>query len=395
MPPQIPAGGAIHLLGADRQLVRLEERAYDSEDLLQSFLAEHPDLLAGEQIDGVNPRRWLLVEREAALPSEEGGGGRWSVDHLFLDQDAIPTIIEVKRSTDTRIRREVVGQMLDYAANAVVYWPVEALRARFEATCANEGRDAVVALQRVLSDANDQEDFWARVKTNLQAGKVRLVFVADDIPPELRRVVEFLNGQMDPAEVLAVEIKQYVGQGLAALVPRVIGQTVAAKDAKSTASASSARGQWDEMSFLDALTARSGSEAATVASRLLAWTYERRLRPQWGNGHQDGSFYAMLDHAGQSHCFFGAWTSGTASVQFGDMLRLGPPFADEGRRRELLDRLNMIPGVTLDPKRIAKYPSLPLVVLRDEQALLAFFQAFEWAISMIQGSITLTEPVIP
>ena len=28
-----------------------------------------------------------------------------------------PTLVEVKRSSDTRIRREVVGQMLDYAAN--------------------------------------------------------------------------------------------------------------------------------------------------------------------------------------------------------------------------------------------------------------------------------------
>jgi hypothetical protein len=40
------------------------------------------------------------------------------------------------------------------------------------------------------------------------------VFVADEVPPELRRVVEFLNGQMDPAEVLAVEVKQYVNDGL-------------------------------------------------------------------------------------------------------------------------------------------------------------------------------------
>jgi len=53
------------------------------------------------------------------VPSIDGGGDRWSADHLFLDQDAIPTFVEVKRSTDTRIRREVVGQMLDYAANAI------------------------------------------------------------------------------------------------------------------------------------------------------------------------------------------------------------------------------------------------------------------------------------
>ena len=45
------------------------------------------------------------------------------------------------------------------------------------------------------------------------------MFVADEIPVELRRIVEFMNGQMDPAEVLAVEIKQYVGGNLKTLVP--------------------------------------------------------------------------------------------------------------------------------------------------------------------------------
>ena len=50
------------------------------------------------------------------------------------------------------------------------------------------------------------------MKTNLQAGKIRLIFVADVIPSELRRIVEFLNQQMDPGEVLAVEIRQYAGR---------------------------------------------------------------------------------------------------------------------------------------------------------------------------------------
>ena len=35
--------------------------------------------------------------------------------------------------------------------------------------------------------------FWERAKTNLQAGKIRLVFLADEIPPELVRIVEFLG----------------------------------------------------------------------------------------------------------------------------------------------------------------------------------------------------------
>src|SRR5215207_2107780 len=171
--------GGVYLVQEDGGLVEMTEQAYDSEDLLQGLLAQYPNLLAGDQIDGDEPRRWLLVSREVSLASEEEGGGRWSVDHLFLDQDAVPTIVEVKRSTDTRIRREVVGQMLDYAANAVVYWPVETLRAQFEVGREEPEQDLVDFLE--APEANP-EDFWLTAKTNLQAGKVRLIFVGDEIP---------------------------------------------------------------------------------------------------------------------------------------------------------------------------------------------------------------------
>lgn len=205
---------AIYLLQNDSTLIAMKSQPYDSERLLQQLLAQHPHLLAGEQMDLEAPRRWLLISRELAV-----GEGRWAVDHLFLDQDGVPTIVEVKRGSDSRIRREVVGQMLDYAANAVVYWPVEDIRARYEAGHA----DSDQRMSELLGEDADPEEFWQRVKTNLQAGRVRLVFVADHIPPELRRVVEFLNTQMDPAEVLALEIEQFVGSGLTTLVPRIIG----------------------------------------------------------------------------------------------------------------------------------------------------------------------------
>ena len=117
--------GRIYLLNEQSELTAMEESAYESEKIIQRLLGNHPDLLAGDQIDSREPRRWLLVTREMGVPGEEDGANRWSLDHLFLDQDAVPTLVEVKRSTDTRIRREVVGQMLDYAANAVAYWPVE------------------------------------------------------------------------------------------------------------------------------------------------------------------------------------------------------------------------------------------------------------------------------
>ena len=343
--------GGIYLIRDAGGLVKMDERAYETEDLLQGYLADHPDLLAGDQINTTEPRRWLLVSREMSLASEEDGAGRWSVDHLFLDQDAIPTIVEVKRSTDTRIRREVVGQMLDYAANAVVYWPVETLRAQFETSYETAEQDLTELL-----DA-DLEEFWRKVKTNLQAGRVRLIFVADEIPAELRRIVEFLNQQMDPAEVLAVEIKQYVSRDsdLKTLVPRIIGQTVEAQQKKSGAVRESK--QWDESSFFADLEARRGADEANVAGRILEWAETRPFDIWWGKGKNDGSFFPMLEHKSTRHWLISVWTYGRLEVQFQQMKT--EPFNKESKRLELLHRLNEIPSIALSVDRINKRPASP------------------------------------
>jgi hypothetical protein len=206
----LPVGGGIFLLSGET-LMEMREHAYDSEDLLQRWLAKYPDLLAGGDQLAASPRRWLLVKREAGIPDREAGGSRWALDHLFIDQDAMPTLVEVKRGDDTRIRREVVGQMLDYAANGVVYWPAGRLRADFEARCAKEGTDPGEVFRDSLGDDLEPDRFWDEVEQNLRSGRIRLVFVSDLIPPELRRVIEFLNEQMSLSEVIGVEIKQYVG----------------------------------------------------------------------------------------------------------------------------------------------------------------------------------------
>ncbi len=79
----------------------LREQPYDSEDILQSLLAEFPEILGESSSEKGDC--WLLIEREAAVPDADAPSGRWALDHLFLDTDGIPTLVEVKRSTDTRI----------------------------------------------------------------------------------------------------------------------------------------------------------------------------------------------------------------------------------------------------------------------------------------------------
>ena len=94
-----------------------------NEDLeLQRVLEINPDLIPGDQINPTDPRRWLVVKREMPVPDPSTGDNRWSIDLFFVDQDAMPTFIECKRYNDTRVKREVVGQMLEYAANGHYYW---------------------------------------------------------------------------------------------------------------------------------------------------------------------------------------------------------------------------------------------------------------------------------
>lgn len=121
------------------------------------------------------------------MPGDSEESGRWSLDHLFLDQDGIPTFVECKRSTDTRIRREVVGQMLDYAANGLEYWSLVKIRQAAAETAHRRHTSLDTELAALLGTAPefvDPEAFWSQVEENLRSRRVRLVFVADSTPPQ-------------------------------------------------------------------------------------------------------------------------------------------------------------------------------------------------------------------
>lgn len=213
-------------LDADGDPTPLDEAEYDDEAELQKLIAEHPDVLAGERMTPENPRRWLLISREMGIPDRPDSGDRWAVDHLLLDQDARPTLVEVKRGDNSEIRRRVVGQMLDYAAHATRYWTAETVRKHLEAMPGGEDA-ARERIARLLETDDDSpgwyEEFWEDVDRSLHTENIRLLFVADDIPDDLATVVGFLNRHMAPrVEVLAVELKQFRGEGLRTLVPRVV-----------------------------------------------------------------------------------------------------------------------------------------------------------------------------
>ena len=147
------------------ELIEMDEQPFEAERDLQGYLAAHPDLLSGEAAED-DRRRWLLVRREMGVADREDAGDRWSLDHLFVDQDAIPTFVEVKRSSSTEIRRKVVGQMLDYAANASAYWDAGRLRSSFESRF-DSAEAATEEFADFIEGEQDAEEFWDAVAGQL------------------------------------------------------------------------------------------------------------------------------------------------------------------------------------------------------------------------------------
>ncbi len=153
------------------KLAPLEEEPFSAEDELQALIANNPELLDGEQVRPDDPRRWILITREKGIAESSDSNERWSLDHLIIDQDAVPTLVEVKRGSNREIRREIVGQMLEYAAHAAQTWTANELRQTFENLSDEQGYGSIERLATLLQadEEPDVDAFWDRVATNLAA----------------------------------------------------------------------------------------------------------------------------------------------------------------------------------------------------------------------------------
>jgi hypothetical protein len=352
-------GSTIFLIDGENRLTELRRADYDSEDLFQKLLASHPRLLSTSD-DGDS--RLLLIRREFGVPEDAGSSDRWSLDHLFVDRNAVPVLVEVKRSSDTRARREVVAQMLDYAANGVAYWPIDKMVDAFRETCAAQGDIAADDMLLEFLNGGDQQAFWQQVEANLRAGRVRMVFVADRIGKELRRIVEFLNEQMRPAEVLAIEVEQFVGaSGVRTLVPRVLGDT---ERAQSTKAVGGARKVTSTEEWFADLGASKGAESAAQARKVLAW-FEANGFQTGVTTSGDAIFAHLVRGDGKpSWPFFLRKSTGKLETAL-QYLQNDPAFASEEARLSLLAAIKALPGVAITTTKATGWPAVPFTALAD------------------------------
>tara|TARA_R110002072_G_scaffold41155_4_gene115994 strand:- start:130 stop:1284 length:1155 start_codon:yes stop_codon:yes gene_type:complete len=345
---------AVFTVDENGDIVEMRPAAPRDEDSMQALVARHPAVIEDE--DG----ELLLIRREQPIADGLENSGRWSVDHLFVTRKAIPVLVELKRAVDTRLRREVVGQLLDYAANAAAYWKPGKLAEAFSISATAEGKDPAEVLDAFL-EGGAPDDFWASVDANFSAGNLKLVFVADTIPSELARVVEFLNDQMR-ADVRAVELAWFTSLdgSLTTLAPRIIGQTEQSKTAKNPQNSLPELSKED---WLKLHIAPLGVKAMSGAMRFLEIV--ESLGCKTGvTGPQASIYVALPTASGLKYPFFlNRYKNGNIQFSTG-YIKDQYAFPDEAERQELYDDLVGIVG-PLSTRSLNGSPSFDVALLCD------------------------------
>lgn len=159
--------------------------------------------------------RLVILGREVRL-------GSGYADLIGVEPSGRPTVIEIKLARNAEARRAVVAQVLAYAAYLYGVTVddlehdllVDHLRRRGADTVAG-----VVAANDQVGSLNSQT-FEESLQANLEAGRFRLVFVLDDAPEELVKLVGYLEAVTPELTIDLITVSQYQIDGSAVLVPQ-------------------------------------------------------------------------------------------------------------------------------------------------------------------------------
>lgn len=169
-----------------------------SEGWLQKLMFDNPEILPINDLDpGFGPL--IPIGREI-------GTAVGPIDNLYISPTGMLTIVEAKLWRNPQARREVVGQIIDYAKE-VSRWDYEGLDAATQKVCGKKLWDLV---NQSAEPPLDEPRFIDTVARNLQSGKFLLLIVGDGIREEMERMAEFLQGTPQLRFSLAlIELQAY------------------------------------------------------------------------------------------------------------------------------------------------------------------------------------------
>ena len=206
------------------QRISLTDRTF-VEGWLQELIRKYPDILPVGEIE---PDFAPLVS-----VGREVGTAAGPIDNLYLSPQGHLTIVETKLWRNPEARREVVGQIIDYAKD-VSRWSFDDLERRVR-SYNKQFRGTDVGIIDSLREAeqiseSDEASIIDTISSNLKHGRFLLLVVGDGIRESVEDMVEFMQKTPQLYYTLAlVELHVYAmdgGEGAGQLViPHIVART--------------------------------------------------------------------------------------------------------------------------------------------------------------------------
>lgn len=242
------------------------------EDAIKDLIERYPEIIPGWDIEPNDPLQFVVLKREMQIED-------WSLDLLLVDQHRRLTLIEAKLKENRESRRQVLGQIIEYAAHASKYWgDGRARELAKEYWMEKKKADIDNAIGERFGEENaetfDIGAFWKNVEENLQARKICLIIASDELRPEVRRNIEWLNSEMSSVRVYGLELQCYAEKsGTLVVVPNLIGQSQAIIDRTAKAgrpiwTVDALNREWDVLE---------DAELRNKFGRVLDWSLQRGI----------------------------------------------------------------------------------------------------------------------
>src|SRR4030095_4230167 len=212
----------------DEKADNLERISLDAnefnEEWIQRLIDTNPGILPISEIDtGFTPA--ISIGREVSTSVGP-------IDNLFISPDGYLTVVETKLWRSPEARREVVGQILDYAKelNKWTFSDLDNSVKRYNQQYKNNS-DTLLTTVRKHTQLNESDEtfFIDNISKNLKRGRFLLLIVGDGIRESVEDMVEYLSRTPQLFFTLAlVELQVYKlnqNDNSLIIIPQVVTRT--------------------------------------------------------------------------------------------------------------------------------------------------------------------------
>ena len=342
----------------------VESALYRAEDELQCLLADSPSLLPlGDMCAGAT--ELIVAIREFQIP------GSGYLDLLGFSAQGDVVLMECKLRANPQIKREVVGQLFEYAG---FLWQMTFEDLDHRISNNHGGRGLIeLMIQGVDAAEWDREAFRQTVAQRLQSGTFALVIVVDRATEELQRAADFMAAcARANFSFHVVEMQRYQTAEAEVLIPHVHGIPRVIVQAAE-------RGVWPKERFLDEIRVRSPMDAA-IAEDLYAWSEATADRIVPGRGTDRGSFSFHYVAAGRPIPLFAVYTDGRLELHFDSLYRKASPEITQC----FYEDLRSVSGFSAISPDFRRWPS---VVLHEALGNPESLSRFKAAVSKVREAL--------